>query len=90
MEQPMDHPSVYRVRVTGHPSPSWATWFEGASLAPEPNDETTLTIGPVDQAALHGLLARIRDMGLPLVSVLADPPDADQDPAPPVTPEHSS
>ena len=86
----MDHPSVYRVRVTGHPSPSWATWFEGASLAPEPNGDTTLTIGPSDQAALHGLLARIRDLGLPLVSVLADPPDTDQDSAPPVTPKQSS
>ena len=86
----MDHPSVYRVRVMGHPSPSWAIWFEGASLVPEPNDETTLTIGPTDQAALHGLLARIRDMGLPLVSVLTDPPVADQQSVPPVTPRHSS
>ena len=90
MEQPMDHPSVYRVRVMGHPSPIWAIWFEGASLVPEPNDETTLTIGPADQAALHGLLGRIRDMGLPLVSVLADPSDADHEPAPAVTPKHSS
>ncbi len=86
----MDHRSVYRVRVTGHPSPSWATWFEGARLAPEPNGDTTLTIGPTDQAALHGLLARVRDLGLPLVSVLADPPDADQEPAPAVTAQHSS
>ena len=90
MEQPVDHPSVYRVRVVGHPSPTWSTWFEGARLAPEPNGDTTLTIGPTDQAALHGLLARIRDMGLPLVSVLADPSDGDQEPAPPVTPKHSS
>ena len=86
----MDHPSVYRVRVVGHPSPSWAIWFDGARLVPEPNDETTLTIGPTDQAALHGLLARIRDMGLPLVSVLADLPDADQEPVRPATPKHSS
>lgn len=86
----MDHPSTYRVRVTGHPSPSWAIWFEGARLAPEPNGDTTLTIGPTDQAALHGVLGRIRDMGLPLVSVLADPSDADQEPAPPVTPKQSS
>ena len=86
----MDHPSVYQVRVTGHPSPSWAIWFEGARLAPEPNGDTTLTIGPTDQAALHGLLARIRDTGLPLVSVLADPPDPDQQAAPPVTPKPSS
>ena len=86
----MDHPSVYRVRVTGHPSPSWAIWFEGARLAPEPIGDTSLTIGPTDQAALHGLLARIRDMGLPLVSVLTDPPVADQQSVPSVTPRHSS
>jgi hypothetical protein len=90
MEQLMDHPTVYRVRVTGHPSPSWAIWFEGACIAPEPDGDTTLTIRPADQAALHGLLARIRDLGLPLVSVQADTPDAGQEPAPPVTLQHPS
>jgi hypothetical protein len=62
--------TAYEIRVTGHLDGRWADWFEGLSLRHEP-DGTTVIKGPVpDQAALHGLLHRIRDLGIPLVSVL--------------------
>ena len=59
----------YEIRVKGHLEPRWAAWFEGLRLTRE-RDGTTLLSGPVvDQAALHGLLRKVRDLGLPLVSV---------------------
>ncbi len=64
-----DRPPVYQIRVRGHLGPQWAEWFEGLTITPEANGDTLL-IGPVvDQAALHGLLRRVRDLGLPLLSV---------------------
>jgi hypothetical protein len=62
-------PTIYEIRIEGQLTPSWSEWLEGISIVPLPNGETLLT-GPVaDQAALHGLLNRIRDMNLKLVSV---------------------
>ena len=59
----------YEIRVKGHLDPRWAAWFDGMSLTNE-SDCTTNIHGPVvDQAALHGLLQKLRDVGLPLVSV---------------------
>jgi hypothetical protein len=59
----------YEIRVTGHLDPRWAAWFDGLSLLRE-DDGTTVIRGPiVDQAALHGVLQRLRDLGIPLVSV---------------------
>ncbi len=59
----------YEIRVRGHLGARWAAWFDGMTLTPG-GDGTTILRGPVaDQAALHGLLARTRDTGLPLVSV---------------------
>ena len=59
----------YEIRLTGHLDARWATWFDGLSVAHE-GDGTTVISGPVaDQAALYGLLQRVRDLGLPLVSV---------------------
>lgn len=59
----------YEIRVKGHLGARWAAWFDGMTLTPG-GDGTTILRGPVaDQAALHGLLARTRDTGLPLVSV---------------------
>ncbi|MGD8968000.1 MAG: hypothetical protein PVI07_10885 [Anaerolineae bacterium] len=60
---------VYRIRVKGHLDNGWSEWFEGLSVTRE-EDGTTVLTGPVaDQPALHGLLVKIRDLGLPLVSV---------------------
>jgi hypothetical protein len=59
----------YEIRVKGHLGPRWAARFDGMTLTTRP-DGTTLLEGPVvDQAALHGLLSALRDLGLPLVSV---------------------
>ena len=65
----MHTPTFYEIRVQAHIGESWSSWFEGLSLRHEDNGETVLC-GPIeDQAALHGVLARIRDLGLPLLSV---------------------
>ena len=62
--------SRYEIRLRGHLDPRWAAQFAGLSLTQE-SEGSTLIAGPVvDQAALHGLLRRVRDLGLPLVSVL--------------------
>ncbi len=59
----------YEIRLAGHLDARWATWFDGLTVTREP-EGTTVISGPVaDQAALHGLLGRVRDLGLPLVSV---------------------
>ena len=59
----------YEIRLKGHLDTRWAAWFDGMTLT-HYGDGTTLIHGPVvDQAALHGLLAKVRDVGLPLVSV---------------------
>ena len=65
----------YEIRVQGRLTPRWATRFEGLSLAPGPSG-TTVIAGPVeDQAALHGLLRGLADLGLPLLSVTEVQPD---------------
>jgi hypothetical protein len=59
----------YEIRVEGHLEARWAAWFDGLTLT-HGSDGTTVIHGPVaDQAALHGLLQKIRDLGLPLISV---------------------
>lgn len=64
-----DKPGIYRLRVKGVLDEKWSDWFAGLTVVPQAGGETLLT-GPVrDQAALHGILARIRDLGLPLLSV---------------------
>ena len=63
------NPGRYEIRVEGHLDTRWAAWFDGLTLA-RGSDGTTIIRGPVaDQAALHGLLQKIRDLGLPLISV---------------------
>ena len=64
-----DEGGSYEIRVTGRLDTRWAAWFDGLSLRHE-SDGTTTIHGPVpDQAALHGVLVRVRDVGLPLISV---------------------
>jgi hypothetical protein len=59
----------YEIRIQGHLETRWGSWFDGLTLTTA-GDGTTILRGPViDQAALHGLLQRVRDLGLPLVSV---------------------
>jgi hypothetical protein len=67
-------PMVYQIRLEGHLGPQWADWFGGLSITLEDNGDTLLT-GPVlDQAALHGLLRKVRDLGIPLISAIRDNP----------------
>ena len=69
------HAERYEIRVSGHLDDRWAAWFDGLSLRRE-TDGLTVIHGPVaDQAALHGLLQRVRDIGLPLISVQQIDPD---------------
>jgi hypothetical protein len=64
-----DEQVVYRIRLRGQIDARWSEWFHGLAICPQANGDTLLT-GPVrDQAALHGLLAKVRDLGLPLLSV---------------------
>ena len=60
---------VYEIRVSGSLEPRWADWFDGLSITPVGDEETLLTGTVVDQAALHGVLHKIRDLGLPLLAV---------------------
>jgi len=60
----------YEIRLTGHLDSHWTAWFDGLTVSSE-SDGTTVISGPItDQAALHGLLQRVRDLGMPLVSVI--------------------
>jgi hypothetical protein len=62
-------PLVYQIRIKGHLDNQWTEWFDGLTITLEENGETLLT-GPVmDQAALHGLLKKVRDLGMPLLSI---------------------
>ena len=64
-----DEQVVYQIRVRGVIDAGWSDWFDGLTICPQA-DGTTLLTGPVrDQSALHGLLTKIRDLGLPLLSV---------------------
>jgi hypothetical protein len=75
---------TYEIRLTGHLGTRWRAWFDGLTVSRE-GDGTTLVSGPVaDQAALHGLLQRVRDLGLPLVSVTR------VEPGEPVTPTNDN
>jgi hypothetical protein len=64
-----DESGLYEIRLKGHLNNRWANWFEGLTITLEDNGDTLLTGPVVDQAALHGLLKKVRDLGMPLVSV---------------------
>jgi hypothetical protein len=64
----LDRPMVYQIRIEGHLGPRWTEWFGGMTITLEDNGDTLLTGPVVDQAALHGLLRKVRDLGIPLIS----------------------
>ncbi len=77
-EQHNQH-QCYEIRLKGHLDDRWAEWFEGLTITLEDNGDTLLTGPVIDQAALHGLLRKVRDLGLPLLSV------SPVEPGPPTT-----
>ena len=62
-------PVIYQIRIKGHLGHRWTDWFEGLTISLEENGDTLLTGPVIDQAALHGLLKKVRDLGMQLVSV---------------------
>ena len=81
-----DHgPGRYEIRLRGRLGPRWAAWFDGFDVVDEDDGTTVVRGHVVDQAALHGLLLKVRDVGLPLVSVVRV--SADQSP---ITPSNES
>jgi hypothetical protein len=68
-ESDSSQPLVYQIRIKGHLDRKWRDWFEGLSITLEDNGDTLITGPVVDQAALHGLVKKVRDLGLPLISV---------------------
>jgi hypothetical protein len=73
-----NHPkdaTIYQIRIRGHLSPRWRDWFEGLSITLEETGDTLLTGPVVDQVALHGLLKKVRDLGMSLISVIQVDPD---------------
>jgi len=67
---------IYEIRIKGHLDNRWTVWFEGLTIHILQDNGATLLVGPVvDQAALHGLLAKVRDLGMPLLSVNRTEPD---------------
>ena len=63
-------PMICHIRIAGHLGPRWSDWFEGFAITLEDNGQTLLSGPVVDQAALHGLMRTVRDLGIPLLSVV--------------------
>jgi hypothetical protein len=59
----------YEIRLKGHLDPRWVKWFDGLTITLDKDGDTLLTGPVVDQAALHGLLKKVRDLGMPLISI---------------------
>ena len=68
-------PRLHEIRIKGHLDDRWAEWFDGLTITREDNGDTLLTGLVVDQAALHGLLRKVRDLGMELLSVNRIEPD---------------
>ena len=73
-----NEPAIYQVRIKGHLGREWTDWFEGLAIALEDNGDTLLTGLVVDQPALYGLLKKLRDLGMSLLSVNRVQPDQDE------------
>jgi hypothetical protein len=67
--QDNQEPGIFEIRIKGHLDDKWTDWFEGLTITLEEDGDTLLTGPVIDQAALHGLLKKVRDLGMPLVSV---------------------
>ena len=76
-----DEPRLTEIRIKGHLDNRWADWFDGLTITLEDNGDTLLTGSVVDQAALHGLLKKVRNLGLPLVSIMHVAPKQADGPA---------
>ena len=74
MANDLNQPMVYQIRIKGHLGRNWTHWFGGLTITLEDNGETLLTGPVVDQAALHGLLRKVRDLGMPLISAICVKP----------------
>jgi hypothetical protein len=66
---------IYQIRLRGHLGPQWTDWFDGFAITLEADGDTLLTGRILDQPALYGLLRKVRDLGIPLVSVNGVEPD---------------
>jgi len=64
-----DQPTIYQIRIKGHLGCEWTDWFEGLTVTLDEDGDTLLTGSVIDQAALHGLLKKVRDLAMPLLSV---------------------
>ncbi len=76
----LGQPKIYQIRIMGHLGPQWSDWFEGMTITPQDNGDTCVTGPVIDQSALHGLLRKVRDLGLPLLSIMRS--DANEHDAP--------
>ncbi len=70
----LTNPASYRIRVKGRVGPEWSEWFDGMTITSDEHNETTLSGQVLDQAALYGILNKIRDLALPLLSVMCKAP----------------
>lgn len=74
-------PHEYEIRVAGHLAPRWSAWFDGLTVTTNADGTTAIRGSVVDQAALHGLLQKLRDVGIPLISLTRLPSNAPTEPS---------
>jgi len=75
LENDPDRPKIFRIRIQGHLGQQWTNWFDGFTITLEEDGNTLLAGLVTDQSALHGILKKIRDLGMPLLSVLSIDPN---------------
>ena len=78
IDTPTSNAKVYEIRLKGHLDARWVKWFDGLTITLEEDGATLLSGYVADQAALHGLLKKVRDVGLPLLSVNSVEPDTEE------------
>ena len=79
MDSEQGRPARYQIVIQGHLDSEWSDWFEGLTITQDDNGETSLSGPIVDQSALHGVLIKIRDLGLPLLSLTRIPTGQGED-----------